>query len=121
MPELVTKGSLVDTGSDDGKVIREHIGRLNTDDQDISVAHMRAPAGWSEPGQRPDFTEYTLVLAGTLIVEYEDGEFEVSAGQTVVARPGEWVRYRTPSDERAEYVAICTPSFAPELANRDSS
>jgi mannose-6-phosphate isomerase-like protein (cupin superfamily) len=121
MPKLVTNATIVETGADDGKIIREHIGRVNTDDSDVSIAHMRAPAGWSEPGQRPEFTEYTLVLSGTLIVEYEDGELEVNGGQTVVAKPGEWVRYRTPDDEGAAYVAICTPAFSPELAHRDES
>ena len=121
MPDIVRDSTLVDTGEDDAKIIREHIGRLNTDDADISIAHMRAPAGWSEPGQAPEFTEYTLVLSGRLVVEYDDGELEVEAGQTVVARPGEWVRYRTPDDEGAEYVAICTPAFSPELAHRDES
>ncbi len=121
MPELVTDSTIIDTGEDDGKIIREHVGRVNTDDDDISIAHMRAPAGWSEPGQAPEFTEYTLVLSGRLIVEYHDGELEVNAGQTVVSRAGEWVRYRTPDDEGADYVAICTPAFSPDLANRDES
>jgi mannose-6-phosphate isomerase-like protein (cupin superfamily) len=121
MPELVTDSTTIDTGADDGKIIREHVGRVNTDDEKISIAHMRAPASWSEPGQAPEFTEYTLVLSGCLIVEYDDGQLEVNAGQTVVARPGEWVRYRTPDDRGAAYVAICTPAFSPELAHRDES
>lgn len=121
MPELVTNSTIIDTGEDDGKIIREHVGRVNTDHEELSLAHMRAPEGWSEPGQTPEFTEYTLVLEGRLIVEYEDGELEVNAGQTLVTRPGEWVRYRTPDDQGAAYVAICTPAFSPELAHRDES
>jgi quercetin dioxygenase-like cupin family protein len=101
-----------------GKVIDEHVGLVATGDGHISVARMIAPPGWSEPAQTPDFDEITLVLAGELIVETDDGDLRVVAGQSVFTRAGERVRYLV-GDEGAEYVAICTPAFAPELVNRE--
>lgn len=101
-----------------GKLIDEHVGRVNSGDEAISIAHMVAPPGWEEPAQTPEFTEYTLVLRGTVLVEHEGETIEVSAGQTVVTEPGEKIRYRT-GDEGAEYVAVCLPAFSPETANRD--
>lgn len=101
-----------------GKLIDEHVGRVNSGDEAISIAHMVAPPGWDEPAQAPDFTEYTLVLRGTVLVEHAGGTTEVSAGQTVVTEPGEKVRYRA-GDEGAEYVAVCLPAFSPDSANRD--
>lgn len=100
------------------KVIEEYVGRLNSSTADLSVAHMRSPAGWSEPGQRPEFDEYTVVLGGTLRVEHEGGVLEVAAGQAVIANKGEWVRYSTP--EGAEYIAVCVPAFSAETVKRDS-
>jgi mannose-6-phosphate isomerase-like protein (cupin superfamily) len=100
------------------KVIDEYAGRVNTAESQLSVAHMRSPVGWSEPGQRPDFDEFTLVLSGSMRVEYEGGVMDVKAGQAVVARMGEWVRYSTP--EGAEYVAICVPAFSPDTVHRDA-
>jgi len=100
-----------------GKSVEEYIGRVNTKEGMVSVAHMRSPAGWSEPGQTPEFDEFTVVLAGALRVEHRDGIIEVAAGQAVVAQRGEWVRYSTP--QGAEYVAICLPAFAPETVHRD--
>lgn len=100
------------------KVIEEYVGRVNTGDESVSVAHMHSPAGWSEPGQRPEFDEFTLVLRGALRVEHEAGVMDVRAGQTVVAQKGEWVRYSTPGG--AEYVAICLPAFSPDTVHRDS-
>lgn len=101
------------------KIIDEYVGRVNSNDPAVSVAHMRSPAGWAEPGQRPDFDEYTLVLRGSLRVEHEGGAFDVAAGQAVIARKGEWVRYSTPGEDGAEYVAVCTPAFALGAAHRD--
>jgi quercetin dioxygenase-like cupin family protein len=101
------------------KIIDEYVGRVNTGDVQASIAHMRSPSGWSEPGQRPDFDEYTLVLRGTLRVDYDGGTMNVSAGQAVIAAKGEWVRYSTPGADGAEYVAICIPAFAPDAAHRD--
>jgi ethanolamine utilization protein EutQ (cupin superfamily) len=100
------------------KTIDEYIGRVNNGESQVSVAHMRSPAGWSEPGQRPEFDEFTVVLRGVLRVEHEGGMLEVKGGQAVIARKGEWVRYSTP--EGAEYVAVCVPAFAPDTVHRDS-
>lgn len=100
-----------------GKVIAEHVGRVATGTDAMSVAHMTAPGGWSEPGQTPDFDEVTLVVAGSVIVEHEGGTSEVKAGQSIVTRAGERVRYSTGPDG-AEYVAICTPAFSPETVHR---
>jgi ethanolamine utilization protein EutQ (cupin superfamily) len=99
------------------KVIDEYVGRVNTRETAASIAHMRSPAGWSEPGQTPEFDEFTVVLAGALRVEHHTGVMEVAAGQAVIARRGEWVRYSTP--QGAEYLAICLPAFSPETVHRD--
>jgi hypothetical protein len=99
------------------KQIDEYIGRVNTGAQDISVAHMKSPPGWSEPGQTPTFREITVVLSGVLRVEHAAGVIDVKASQAVITQPGEWVRYSTP--EGAEYIAICTPAFSPETVHRD--
>ncbi|MGH9614435.1 MAG: cupin domain-containing protein [Bryobacteraceae bacterium] len=100
------------------KVIDEYVGRLNSSTTAVSIAHMRSPAGWSEPGQRPEFDEFTVVLGGRLRVEHEGGVLEVAAGQAVIANKGDWVRYSTP--EGAEYIAVCVPAFSPETVKRDS-
>ena len=92
---------------------------MNSGDSAVSIAHMRSPSGWSEPGQQPDFDEFTVVLKGALRVESKDGTIEVRAGQAVVARRGEWVRYSTPGPEGAEYVAVCVPAFDTASAHRD--
>lgn len=102
-----------------GKIIDEHVGRVNTGDTNISIAHMIAPPGWSEPFQTPEFTEYTLVLRGTLWVKQGTVTLEVSAGQAVVCEAGERIQYST-GDTETEYVAVCLPAFAPDLARRDA-
>jgi uncharacterized cupin superfamily protein len=118
MPELIESPVRVEAAGDPPKVIEEYAGRAAGGEERVSVARMRSPAGWSEPGQRPEFDEYTVVLAGALRLEPEDGEpVEVVAGQAVLVRAGEWVRYSTPSG--AEYVAICLPAFSPETVHRD--
>lgn len=101
-----------------GKVIDEYVGRVNSRTDAVSVAHMRAPAGWEEPAQTPDFDEVTLVLAGAVLVESEDGTIEVPAGSAVLTKAGERVRYSVGADG-AEYVAVCLPAFDPQLAHRD--
>lgn len=116
MPDLNTTPSIIDVPG--GKVIAEHVGRVATDTEAMSVAHMTAPAGWSEPAQRPEFDEVTLVVAGTVLVEHDGGTTTVAAGQSIVTRAGERVRYSTGADG-AEYVAICTPAFAPETVHRE--
>lgn len=101
-----------------GKVIDEYVGRITTGTEQVSVAHMRAPAGWAEPAQTPEFDEVTVVLAGTVLVEHDGGTLEVPAGRAVLARAGERVRYAV-GEQGAEYVAVCLPAFAPDLAHRE--
>jgi quercetin dioxygenase-like cupin family protein len=116
MPELIAAPAVIPVPGN--KQIREYVGRVNTQTGDLSIAHMRSPAGWSEPGQRPQFTEYTVVFSGFMRVEYEGGVMDVAAGQAICCRPGEWVRYSTP--EGCEYVAICLPAFSPDTVHRDA-
>lgn len=117
MPELIQSPSRVEAAGTKPKVIDEYVGRVNSGEERVSIAHMRSPAGWLEPGQRPDFDEYTLVLEGVLRVEYDGGALVVGPGQAVLVRGGEWVRYSTP--EGASYVAVCLPAFSPETVHRD--
>jgi quercetin dioxygenase-like cupin family protein len=117
MPELIDDPVRVEAAGEPPKLIDEFAGRASNGEERVSVARMRSPAGWSEPGQRPEFDEYTVVLAGALRVESENGALEVPAGKAVLTRAGEWVRYSTP--EGAEYVAICLPAFSPESVHRD--
>ncbi|HEV8060752.1 MAG TPA: cupin [Gemmataceae bacterium] len=102
------------------KIIEEFVGRVNTGTEQLSIARMRSPAGWIEPGQTPLFDEYTVVLAGLLIVRTRDAVFEVPAGQAFIARQGEWVQYSTPGADGAEYVAVCLPAFSPQTVHRDA-
>lgn len=120
MPDLIQSPSRVEAAGTKPKVIDEYVGRVNTGEERVSVAHMRSPAGWLEPGQRPEFDEYTVVLDGRLRVEHEGGALDVGAGQAVLVRAGEWVRYSTP-DAGASYVAICLPAFSPGTVHRDPS
>ena len=117
MPQLIENPSQIPVPGN--KIIEEYIGRVNTRDSAVSVAHMHSPSGWSEPGQTPEFDEFTVVLKGVLRVESKQGVLEVRAGQAVVARRGEWVRYSTPHPDGAEYVAICVPAFDPATVHRD--
>jgi len=116
MPKLISAPTRIPVPG--GKFVDEYVGKVNSQDTGLSVAHMRSPAGWSEPGQRPDFDEFTVVLNGTLHVEHSKGVLEVRAGQAVVARKGEWIRYSTP--QGAEYAAICVPAFTPDTVHRDA-
>ena len=119
MPELIETPVRVEAAGEPPKLIEEFAGRASNGEARVSVARMRSPAGWREPGQRPEFDEYTVVLGGTLHVESEDGgTLEVPAGQAVLVRGGEWVRYSTP--EGAEYVAVCLPAFSPDTVHRDA-
>lgn len=102
------------------KHIDEYVGRVNSGFEDVSIAHMRSPAGWQEPGQKPDFDEFTIVLRGMLRVEHREGTLDVRAGQAVVAHRGEWIRYSTPEPEGAEYIAVCLPAFSLAAAHRDA-
>jgi mannose-6-phosphate isomerase-like protein (cupin superfamily) len=123
---LIERATRIQAAGNMPKLIDEYVGRVNTpesgraaaDAQRISVAHMRSPAGWTEPGQTPEFEEYTLVLRGRLRVRHKAGTFDVMAGQAVIAHPGEWIQYSTP-DEATEYIAICLPAFSMETVHRD--
>lgn len=120
MPTLVPTPTVIPAAGNKPKVIEEFIGGVNTGTPGTSVARMRSPAGWVEPGQRPEFEEYTLVLEGSLTVEFEGGAHRVSAGQAIIAHAGEWVRYSSP-DEPAVYIAICSPAFSPDRVHRDET
>ena len=120
MPRLIEKPTVIEAAGNKPKRIEEYVGRVNSDTSAASVAHMRSPEGWVEPGQRPEFDEYTLVLHGCLRVEHEGGTLDVHAGQAVIAAQGEWVRYGSPYPGGAEYVAICLPAFSPTLVHRDA-
>jgi uncharacterized cupin superfamily protein len=121
MAELIQGPSRVQAAGTKPKLIDEYVGRVNTGEERVSVAHMRSPEGWVEPGQRPDFDEYTVVLDGCLCVEQEGGEaIDVRAGQAVLVRGGEWVRYSTPEAGGAGYVAVCLPAFSPQTVHRDA-
>jgi mannose-6-phosphate isomerase-like protein (cupin superfamily) len=120
MPQLIPSPSVVEAAGTKPKVIEEYVGHVNTREARLSVARMRSPEGWLEPGQRPEFDEWTLVLDGALVVEHEGGELNVAAGQAVLVEAGEWVRYSSPGPEGAHYVAICLPAFAPDTVHRDA-
>jgi mannose-6-phosphate isomerase-like protein (cupin superfamily) len=117
MPELIDDPVRVEAAGRPPKLIDEFAGRASNGEERVSVARMRSPAGWSEPGQRPDFDEYTVVLAGALQVKSEEGTLHVSAGKGILTRAGEWVRYSTPHG--AEYLAVCLPAFSPDAVHRD--
>lgn len=120
MPRLIKTPTTVKAVGNKPKQIQEFVGRANTQDEHISVARMISPGGWQEPGQRPDFQEMTVVLRGTLRAEHEGGSTDVQAGQAIVVDAGEWIRYSTPDEEGAEYIAICLPAFSPDTVHRDS-
>ena len=120
MPVLINAPARVQAAGNKPKIIDEYFGAVNSGDTNVSIAHMRSPEGWTEPGQRPEFDELTIVLRGILRVEHESGITNVHAGQAVHTRPGEWVRYSTPSEDGAEYVAVCLPAFTPATVHRDA-
>lgn len=119
MPTLIPSPTRIEAAGNKPKLIDEYIGRVNSRTEAASVAHMRSPGGWVEPGQTPEFDEFTVVLKGTLRVEHRGGSLDVHAGQAVITHKGEWVRYSTPGDEGAEYIAICLPAFSPDTVHRD--
>jgi mannose-6-phosphate isomerase-like protein (cupin superfamily) len=119
MARLIDRPAIVQAAGNKPKRIEEFVGRVNSGDAAVSVARMTSPGGWQEPGQTPEFDEYTLVLRGVLRVETRAGVLDVRAGQAVVAPAGEWVRYGTPDEGGAEYVAVCVPAFSPETVHRD--
>ncbi len=121
MPTLIDKPTRIEAAGTRPKVIDEYVGRVNSGDAAVSIAHMRSPAGWAEPAQAPEFDEYTLVLKGLLRVEHQGGIIDVRAGQAVVVKRGERVRYSTPGEEGAEYVAVCLPAFSPQTVHREDA
>lgn len=119
MPTLIQEPTVIEAAGNKPKIIREFFGAVNSRHSELSVAHMKSPGGWIEPGQTPDFDEFTVVLGGTLLVESRSGVLKVMAGQAVHTHAGEWVRYSTPDDEGAEYIAVCLPAFSPQTVHRD--
>lgn len=119
MPVLIASPTRVEAAGNKPKSIDEYVGRLNSAHEHVSIAHMRSPGGWLEPGQKPDFDEFTVVLRGTLRVEHSGGAMDVRAGQAVIVRSGEWVRYSSPEEDGAEYIAVCLPAFSPAIVHRD--
>ena len=119
MPKLIAAPAVIQAAGTKPKRIEEYAGRVNSGHSSVSVARMVSPAGWEEPGQRPEFEEVTVVLRGTLRVHFDGGTLDVASGQAVVTAPGEWVRYSTPFDGGAEYIAVCCPAFSPETVHRD--
>jgi mannose-6-phosphate isomerase-like protein (cupin superfamily) len=119
MPSLIHAPTRIEAAGNKPKLIDEYIGRVNSKSEQVSLAHMRSPSGWQEPGQTPEFDEFTIVLRGMLRVEGRTGQIDVRAGQAVIAHRGEWVRYSTPEPEGAEYIAVCLPAFSIDTVHRD--
>jgi ethanolamine utilization protein EutQ len=119
MPTLIAQPTRIEAAGNKPKLIDEYIGRVNSKTSSTSVAHMRSPGGWVEPGQTPQFDEFTIVLKGMLRVEHKNGALEVRAGQAVIAHAGEWIRYSTPEESGAEYIAVCLPAFSVDTVHRD--
>ena len=119
MPTHIQQPSIVQAAGNKPKIIEEYIGRVNSSTEGVSIARMKSPGGWVEPGQTPEFDEYTVVLRGTLRVTTRNGSTDVHAGQAVITHKGEWVQYSTPGAEGAEYVAVCLPAFSMDTVHRD--
>ena len=119
MPTIISTPTRITAAGNKPKIVEEFIGRVNSGESRLSIAQMRSPGGWVEPGQAPEFDEFTVVLKGTLRVTHKDGVLEVKAGQAIVTRAGEWVQYSTPDPEGAEYMAVCLPAFSPQTVHRD--
>src|SRR5436190_2881077 len=119
MAKHITEPTIIAAAGNKPKVIEEYVGRVNSGDSSTSIARMKSPSGWVEPGQTPEFDEYTIVLRGMLRVTTHGGAIDVHAGQAVITPKGEWVQYSTPGDEGAEYIAICLPAFSMEAVHRD--
>jgi mannose-6-phosphate isomerase-like protein (cupin superfamily) len=120
MATLVPSPSTIQAAGNKPKIIEEFIGRVNTRTESASIARMQSPAGWEEPGQKPEFDEFTVVLKGMLRVKTQKGTLDVRAGQAVIAHRGEWVQYSSPEEGGAEYIAVCLPAFSPDTVHRDS-
>lgn len=120
MPRLIESPTRITAAGHPPKTILEFVGRVNSSTSGVSIAQMKSPAGWAEPGQTPAFDEYTVVLKGMLRVEFREGTMDVRAGQAVIAAAGEWVRYSSPEADGAEYIAVCLPAFSPDTVRRDA-
>jgi quercetin dioxygenase-like cupin family protein len=119
MPTHIKTPTVIPAAGTKPKIILEYVGKVNSQTSQVSIAQMKSPAGWVEPGQRPEFEETTVVLTGMLRVEHEGGAIDVHAGEAVIAHAGEWVRYSTPEQSGAEYIAVCLPAFSPGTVHRD--
>ena len=119
MPTLISTATRITAAGNKPKIIEEFIGRVNSGESRLSIAHMRSPGGWVEPGQTPEFDEFSIVLKGALRVTHKAGVLDVKAGQAVITRVGEWVQYSTPNPDGAEYIAVCLPAFSPQTVHRD--
>jgi len=120
MPTFIQKPTIIEAAGNLPKIIREYVGKVNNGSSGVSIAHMTSPGGWEEPGQRPEFDEYTLVLRGVVTVEHEGGTLEVGAGEAVHTAAGEWVRYSTRGTDGADYISVCLPAFTPDTVHRDA-
>ena len=120
MATLIQKPMTIQAAGEPPKLIEEFIGRVNSGTAAVSIARMKSPSGWSEPGQTPEFDEYSVVLRGSLHVKLKNHEFDVEAGQAIIVKAGEWVQYSSPSPEGAEYIAVCLPAFSPEIVHREA-
>lgn len=119
MPKIIKNPTRIEAAGNKQKVINEFVGRVNSSTEQISIAKMKSPAGWEEPGQTPGFDEYTIVLKGLLRVETKEKIYDIKAGEGIITFKGEWIKYSTPAQEGAEYIAVCVPAFSPETVNRD--
>lgn len=119
MPVIKNFPSVIESAGNQPKIIEEYFGRVNSSTDEVSIAKMKSPQGWVEPGQRPAFNEYTLVLKGTLCVKTENETFEIKTGSAILTKKGEWIQYSTPYQDGAEYIAVCIPAFSLETVNRE--
>ena len=119
MLKKIDKPSIIEAAGNKPKIIEEYIGRVNSRTNELSIAKMKSPSGWIEPGQRPEFNEYTVVLKGMLKVTTKEETIDIYEGEALIIKAGEWVQYSTPDSEGAEYMAICLPAFSPEIVHRD--
>lgn len=120
MPTIIAQPTRITAAGNKPKLIDEYIGRVNSKTAGVSIAHMRSPQGWEEPGQTPEFDEFTIVLRGMLRVSHQGGQIDVASGQAIIAHRGEWIRYSTPEEGGAEYIAVCLPAFSMDTVHRDA-
>lgn len=119
MIKKINRPSIIESAGNKPKIIEEYFGRVNSQTDDLSIARMKSPGGWTEPGQQPEFDEYTIVFRGLLRVKTKEGIVDVCAGEAILVPGGEWVQYSTPAPQGAEYIAVCRPAFAPDIVHRD--